>query len=83
MLRDPRAVLARLCAGLGLALYPGYLDDCSAIVFPQGTFTRHKVEWTPALRGEVAARSASYAHLAGYAWDDDAAGGASMRTKLG
>lgn len=83
MLRDPGAVLARLCTGLGLAPYPGYLEDCSAIVFPQGTFTRHKVEWTPALRGEVAARSASYAHLAGYAWDDDATGGAPMRTKLG
>jgi hypothetical protein len=83
MLRDPRASLTRVCGALGLAPYPGYLDDCSAIVFGQGTFTRRKVEWPAALVDEVTTRAASYPHLAGYAFDDDVPDGASKRTKLG
>src|SRR4051794_4983819 len=83
VLRDPRALLSRACAALELDLDPGYLDDCSAIVFAQGTFTRRKVDWTPALRSEVTTRIASYPHLAGYAFDDDdAAADRSLRTKL-
>jgi hypothetical protein len=75
LIDDPAGVLARLCAGLGLAPYPGYLDDCRALVFPRATYTRRKVAWPPALRREVEERAAAYPHLAGYAYDDDAPAG--------
>jgi hypothetical protein len=69
MIADPRAVLSGLCGFLGLALHPGYLDDCARIVFPSPTGTRSKVGWPGGLVAEVERKARAYPFLEGYAFD--------------
>jgi hypothetical protein len=69
MIREPRAVLSRLCSFLGLEASDGYLDDCVGVIFPRATFTRHKVSWPPALVREVERRASTYAFLDGYGFE--------------
>jgi hypothetical protein len=66
MIQDPRATLARLCGFLGLVPYPGYLEDCSSIVFAIPTSTRRKVIWPAALVRDVESRARAHPFLDGY-----------------
>ncbi len=62
-------VLAGLCAALGLAVYPGYLDDCRRVLFETPTYTRREVAWTPALVADVERRARDYPLLYGYGFE--------------
>jgi len=68
LIREPRRMLAGLCATLGLADYPGYLDDCTSVVFPRPTATGRKLVWPAALLRDVEQRRRAYRFLAGYAF---------------
>lgn len=70
LIRDPRAVLRRLTAFLGLEIYPGYLDACAAVVFEQPTRSRFAARWTPDLLRQVAERAAAFPFLADYTYEE-------------
>ena len=69
MIRDPKAVLSELLGFLELEAYPGYLADCSRVVFDQPTRTSRRVPWTPGLIGEVERRSRAYPPVAAYSFE--------------
>jgi hypothetical protein len=69
LIRDPRAGLSRLLGFLDLEAYPGYLDDCSRVVFDQPTRTSSRVPWTPQLVREVEQRIRPYPPVAGYTFE--------------
>ena len=79
MIEDPRAVLTRLCAFLGLELHPGYLDDCCRVVFPRTTATRQKVRWPVGLVAEVERKARAYPFLDGYRFEVSEGGPDSRR----
>jgi hypothetical protein len=66
MVRDPRAVISALCASLQLELYPGYLEDCSSVIFPAPTGTGGKISWPPALLRDVERQARGFPFLDGY-----------------
>jgi len=65
----PRKTLTDLCTHLELEIYPGYLDDCRAVLFDRPTFTRSKVNWEDNLIDEVAKRSRAFSFLHGYRFE--------------
>src|SRR4029079_9875281 len=65
----PAASLSAICAFLGLAADPEYIEACESIVFGRPTHTRRRVEWTPAQLREVEERSERYPFLRGYEFD--------------
>jgi hypothetical protein len=69
MIRDPRATLVRLCDFLGLATYPGYLEDCCSVVFAAPTATRRKLSWPSELVHEVDRRARAHVFLDGYGFE--------------
>jgi hypothetical protein len=66
MVREPRAVLARLLAWLGLAPAADHLDACAGIVFPRPTRTRGKLAWSAAQLSRVERAARAYAFLDRY-----------------
>lgn len=68
MIRDPAAILSGLLGFLDLEAYPGYLEDCSSIVFGQPTRTRRQVPWTPGLVRDVERLIRPYPFLEGYSF---------------
>lgn len=69
MIRSPDPTLAALCRFLGLEPDPGYLAECSSIVFGRPTYTRRRVTWSAAQVGEVERRARRYPFLDGYAFE--------------
>ena len=69
MIRAPKAVLSRLLGFLDLEAYPGYLDDCSRVIFDRPTRTSRRVPWTPELVSEVERRIRPYTPVAGYTFE--------------
>jgi len=69
LIRHPTTVLADAGAFLGLELYPHYLDDCAAVIFPSPTNTRHRVKWRAGLAREVEQRIQRNPALHGYDLD--------------
>jgi hypothetical protein len=69
LVHTPRAVLSSLCMFLGLALDPGYLDDCCSIVFGEPTYTRRKVAWPTASIRDVERRARACRFLDGYQFE--------------
>jgi Sulfotransferase family len=69
MIRAPREVLAELCEFLGLASYPGYLDDCCNVIFKKPTFPRRKVNWPDNLLREIKQRIQELPFLADYQFE--------------
>lgn len=69
LIRDPVSVLSNLCGFMRLDRYPGYVEDCSGVVFDAPTNTRRKVEWQDGLIADVRTRIGSYPFLTGYAFD--------------
>ena len=67
--REPAEVLSTICDFLGLSLYPGYLDDCAAVVFASPTNTRRRVDWPGSLIREVVERMGATAVLRGYEFE--------------
>ena len=59
-------VLADVCRFLGLEPYPGYVEDCTAVVFGSPTYTRRRVDWPAALIGDVEQLIARSSVLQGY-----------------
>ena len=72
LIREPEHVLADVCEFLGLERYPGYVEDCAAVVFRSPTYTRHRVEWPAALVPDIEAKIRRYPALAGYGGVDRA-----------
>ena len=64
--------MSRLLAFLELAAYPGYLEDCSRVLFDKPTRTRHRLPWTPQLVSDVERRIRTYPLLEGYRSSRDA-----------
>jgi hypothetical protein len=69
VIRDPASALSRLCDFVQLERYPGYLDDCSSVVFESPTYTRRRVDWGDRLSATVEARLRSYPALVDYTFD--------------
>jgi hypothetical protein len=69
MIREPAAVLSALCAFLGLELDPGYLEDCSSIVFDAPTYTRRESAWSTTLVREVERKARQFPFLDGYGFE--------------
>jgi hypothetical protein len=65
---DPEGTLAQLCEFLGVPAPADYLHDCAAIVYESPNKSRHKIEWSPAVIEEVAARMRPFSFLDGYAF---------------
>jgi hypothetical protein len=65
----PKQHLGDLCSFLELPLYPGYVEDCSALVWSAPTKPRERVDWPETLRGEIAERATRHPHLCGYVFD--------------
>jgi hypothetical protein len=72
LIRAPHAVLSDLCAFLGLACYPGYLDDCASAVFPAPTYSRRQAAWETGTIRDVERRIKRYPFLEGYVFGLDA-----------
>jgi len=69
LVREPKPVLRRLCAHLGVEAEEAYLEDCARIVFPSARKSRDAAEWTPRLVERVRAESIDrYEFLAGYSF---------------
>jgi hypothetical protein len=66
----PRAILAELCAFLGLEADRTYLDACAAIVYDEPEKIRGQLEWPAADRQAVLDHSAGYDFLAGYTFEN-------------
>jgi sulfotransferase family protein len=66
MIREPASSLSQLCDFVGLERYPGYLEDCSSIVFGEPTRPRRRTSWPPALVSDVQRRAERYPFLVGY-----------------
>ena len=56
LIGEPERVLENVCGFLGLERYPGYVEDCAAVVFGSPTYTHRRVEWPDALVLEVERR---------------------------
>jgi hypothetical protein len=69
LVRDPKDVLSRLLDFLELEAYPGYLADCSRVVYDQPTRTRHRSPWTADLVRDVERRIRPYPPVAGYTFE--------------
>ena len=54
---------------LELEAYPGYLEDCSRVLFDRPTGTRRRAPWTPRLVADVERRIRPYPLLAGYSFE--------------
>ncbi|MBC7789830.1 MAG: sulfotransferase [Anaerolineae bacterium] len=65
----PEKTLALLCDFLGLKHDPGYLADCTSIVFQKPTQPRHRTAWTAAQVAEVERRAKDFPFLDGYSFD--------------
>lgn len=68
MIRDPVAALSRVLGFLDLEAYPGYIEDCSRVVFDQPTRTRRQVPWPPGLVRDVERRIRPYPFLERYSF---------------
>jgi Sulfotransferase family len=71
LVADAKGELATLCDFLGVSAHSDYLEACASIVFPTPHSTRATAPWTPSLRDVVARRSAEYAWLARYRFDEE------------
>ncbi len=69
LIRDPKGVLSRLLGFLELSAYPGYLEDCSRVLFDKPTQTRRRLPWTPQLVNDVERRVRPYPLLEGYSFE--------------
>jgi hypothetical protein len=69
LIRDSKGVVSRLLGFLELAAYPGYLEDCSRVLFDKPTQTRSRLPWTPQLVREVDRRIRPYPLLEGYSFE--------------
>jgi len=72
MVDTPRKILTALCAYLGLDVYPGYIDNCCAVLFDKPTFTRRKVSWDSKLINDVAKRASTLPFLQHYRFELEA-----------
>ncbi len=66
----PEERLIELCAFLGVAPEPGWVEDCCRIVFRAPTWSRNRVAWPATLRREVERRAGAHAFLAGYDFEE-------------
>ncbi|HKY09387.1 MAG TPA: sulfotransferase [Candidatus Binatia bacterium] len=66
---DPRAVLKRLCAFLGLSDDDAYYDACASIVFRSPHHSRREIIWSDDLLATVARRLHDFRFLDGYSYD--------------
>ena len=62
-------MLAEVCGFLGRELYPGYVEDCAAVVFGSPTSTRQRVDWPAALVQEIEDRIERSGVLSGYRFE--------------
>ena len=69
MIAAPAPWLVELCEFVGLAPEPGYVGDCSRIVFRAPTRSRRRLDWPPALRREVERQVRAHPFLDGYEFD--------------
>jgi hypothetical protein len=68
-IEDPPAVLAQMCAALGLDASAVYLDACAGIVFKSPNQTRTKIDWPAEAIARVNAEIEMYRFLRGYHFD--------------
>ena len=69
LIRDSKGAVSRLLGFLELEAYPGYLEDCSRVLFDKPTQTRRRLPWTPQLVSEVDRRIRPYPLLEGYSFE--------------
>jgi hypothetical protein len=70
LLADPKGELRRLCSYLKVESEEGYLEACSAILYPSPSRSRDSVAWLPGQRARVEGRAATINELHGYSFDD-------------
>lgn len=78
---DPRGVISRLCAFLGVQSTDDYLEACSKVVFESPRKTRHGVTWSAEIRREVEALIEQYDFLKGYTFESPAGEGPGATSK--
>ena len=69
LVRDPEAVLTRLCEFLGLEVDADYLKDCAAVLFRRPHLSRDGADWPQGLVGAIEGRLQDYPLLAVYSFD--------------
>jgi len=70
LIARPHETLAELCAFLGLAPDPAYLEDCAGIVYPSPHRSRHDLPWTDTQIDQVDRHIQEFPFLAGYSFED-------------
>ena len=68
-LREPKSMLARLCAFVDIDASEEYLDACSSIVFRSPHQSRKDIAWPDDLLGAIAEDMKQFDFLDGYSFD--------------
>jgi hypothetical protein len=69
LIHNPVVTLTRICAFLGIAPQPGYIEACTGILHPTPEQARHLVDWDAQRIRIVKDKMAQYAFLNGYTFE--------------
>lgn len=67
---DPKNMLKRICAFLGLDAPEDYLNDCAGIILNSPRKTRYHVQWDNRLTDTVKRKMSQFPYLKGYSYED-------------
>ena len=68
-IKDPKTALVKLCQFIGLEPEAKFLEDCSAIVNPTPSRTRHFIDWNSAVYTRVNRLIHDYSFLKAYSFE--------------
>ena len=70
LIKEPRKTLVGVCEFLHVNCDDQYFEDCSSIIYKEGTKTRHDVVWTDEQKHLVNEKLQKYPSLKGYNFEN-------------